>query len=179
MAAGNIIRRITKVIREEHRIAASRQPSAPTSAPETPFFGPTTPGLNAPASHYLSYDFTTMSTPALNRQASLSNFVAMRHSRAQLERQGSVVDTSLNLSPGSNALFAAAVDRKGSSDSLVATPPAMTPREEVDDSTRSKNLRPFISQVVEEVLEELESTHDDVAKDAKEHIHSSYVHSRC
>jgi hypothetical protein len=89
-----------------------------------------------------------------------------------------MLDTT-SFSPTTNLLFAAAVDRngdrKGSSDSLVSTPPAMTPREEVDDATRSKNLRPFISQVVEEVLEELESTHDDVAKDAKEHIHSSYV----
>jgi translation initiation factor eIF-2B subunit beta len=174
LAIGNIIRRIAKVIREEHRIAASRHPSAPTSAPETPYFGPTTPGLNAPASHYLSYDFSAVSAPALNRQASLSNFVAMRHSRAQLERQGSVADASL--SAATNSLFASAVDRKGSSDSLSFTPPAMTPRDEMDDATRSKNLRPFIAQVIEEVLGELETTHDDVAKDAKEHIHSSYVY---
>jgi translation initiation factor eIF-2B subunit beta len=174
LATGNIIRRIIKVIREENRIAASRQPSAPTSAPETPYFGPTTPGLNAPASHYLSYDFSSMTMsppPAISRQASLSNFVAMRHSRVQLERQGSVADASL--SAATNSLFAAAVDRKGSSDSLAYTPPAMTPREEVDEATRSKNLRPFISQVVDEVLGELETTHDDVAKEAKEHIHSS------
>jgi translation initiation factor eIF-2B subunit beta len=177
LATGNIIRRIVKVIREENRIAGSRQPSAPTSAPETPYFGPTTPGLNAPSTHYLSYDFSsmamTMSPPPVSRQTSLSNFVAMRHSRIQLERQGSVADASL--SAATNSLFAAAVDRKGSSDSLALTPPVMTPRDEVDEATRSKNLRPFISQVVDEVLGELETTHDDVAKEAKEHIHSSYV----
>jgi translation initiation factor eIF-2B subunit beta len=90
-----------------------------------------------------------------------------------LERQGSVADASL--SAVTNSLFAEAVNRKGSSDSLIASPPVMTPRDEVDDATRSKNLRPFISQVIEEVLGELETTHDDVAKDAKEHIHSSCV----
>jgi translation initiation factor eIF-2B subunit beta len=179
LAAGNIIRRIVKLIREEYRIAVAKQPSAPSSAPETPYFGPTTPGLNAPASHYLSYDFTSLSSaaPSLNRQASLSNFVAMRHSRAQLERQGSVADTTL--SPSTNALFASAVDgrvasRQGSSDSLVMSPNAAPSRDEGDDS-RNKNLRPFIAQVIDEVLGELETTHEDVAKDAKEHIHSSYV----
>lgn len=179
LAAGNIIRRIVKLIREEYRIAVAKQPSAPPSAPETPYFGPTTPGLNAPASHYLSYDFTALSAsvPTLNRQASLSNFVAMRHSRAQLERQGSVIDASLSAS--TNALFSSAVERQGtsrqgSSDSLVMSPPAAPSRDEGDES-RNKNLRPFIAQVIDEVLGELETTHEDVAKEAKEHIHSSYV----
>lgn len=167
LAAGNIIRRIVKLIREEYRIAVSKQRSAPPSQPETPFFGPTTPGLTAPPTHYLSYDVSTLSAPTLNRQASLSNFVAMRHSRAQLERVGSVGDTSL--SPATTALFTSPADRKGSSDSLVSSPRAEDP----DESTRNKNLRPFISQVIDEVIGELETTHDDVAKEAKEHIHSS------
>ena len=173
LAAGNIIRRIIKLIREEYRIAVSKQRSAPPSLPETPFFGPTTPGLTAPPSHYLSYDISNLSAPSLNRQASLSNFVAMRHSRAQLERAGSVGvgfgDTSL--SPATNALFTSpASDNRESSAS-----PVLSPQEEADESARNKNLRPFIAQVIDEVLGELETTHDDVAKEAKEHIHSSYV----
>lgn len=169
LAAGNIIRRIVKLIREEYRIAVSKQPSAPPSLPETPFFGPTTPGLTAPPTHYLSYDMTTLSAPSLNRQASLSNFVAMRHSRAQLERAGSVGDTSL--SAATNALFTSPADRRGSTDDLIGSPKG----DDVEESTRNKNLRPFIAQVIDEVLGELETTHDDVAKEAKEHIHSSCV----
>lgn len=92
----------------------------------------------------------------------------MRHSRAQLERAGSVGDASL--SPATNALFTSAADIRESSAS-----PVLSPQEEADESARNKNLRPFIAQVIDEVLGELETTHDDVAKEAKEHIHSSCV----
>jgi translation initiation factor eIF-2B subunit beta len=84
-----------------------------------------------------------------------------------------VADASLSAS--TNALFSSAVDRKSSSDSLVLSPPAPASRDDGDESARNKNLRPFIAQVIEEVLGELETTHEDVAREAKEHIHSSYV----
>lgn len=196
LAAGNIIRRIVKLIREEYRIALMRQPSAPPSAPETPFFGPTTPGLHAPSNHYLSYDMSTISAmPAFPRQASLSNFVAMRHSRAQLERAGSVGDTSL--SAATTSLFTSSAplaspgtypgsgqgERRESTESLMSLAGNGTgsgngsTRDEAEDATRARNLRPFVSQVIDEVLGELDTTHDDVAKEANEHIHSSCVSS--
>jgi len=42
---------------------------------------------------------------------------------------------------------------------------------------QSGKLKPVLIQAIEEVVNELETTHDDVAKGAREHIHSAYVNS--
>lgn len=103
----------------------------------------------------------------MQRQASLSNFVAMRHSRVQLERSGSVLDLS------------------ASTANLFATPPrshsidgTMSPRvEEVNDdfARQAMKLKPVLIQAIDEVIGELETTHEEVARGAKEHIHSAEV----
>jgi translation initiation factor eIF-2B subunit beta len=197
LAAGNIIRRILRLIREEYRAAAAAHRSAPPSIPGTPYLGPETPGLHAPSSHYLSNDLTFSSLPnaahsaTLPRQPSLSNFVAMRHSRAQLERSGSLLDlsastSSLFTSPGAPAAFTAPPTRNGSIDggggggggagSVTPTGQGVLSRADSDDFMKqSGKLKPVLIQAIEEVVGELETTHEDVAKGAREHIHSSYV----
>ncbi|RXK36599.1 translation initiation factor eIF-2B subunit beta [Tremella mesenterica] len=180
LAIGNIIRRILRLIREEYRAAATAHLSAPPSAPETPFLGPTTPGLHAPSSHYLSNElsFTSPSgSPRPNldlgggmeRAASLSNFVVMRHSRAQsqLERSGSLVD----LSTSTSNLFMSPTRNEDQGVRMVDL-------KRVDSGEfmrQSGKLKPVLLQAIEEVQGELESTHEDVAKGAREHIHGSEI----
>ncbi|WVQ84436.1 hypothetical protein IAT38_006588 [Cryptococcus sp. DSM 104549] len=174
LAAANIVRRILRLIREEYRAAAAAHlQSAPPSAPETPFMGPTTPGINAPLDHYLSTatpagappgsggDFQFFPQAAqLSRQTSLSNFVAMRHSRAMMERGDG------GLSANAASLFAS--PRGG-------TVPG-TPRVDSEEFMKqSAKLKPVLIQAIEEVVGELETTHEDVGKNAKEHIHSSEI----
>ncbi|WVF68378.1 hypothetical protein IAT40_003143 [Kwoniella sp. CBS 6097] len=177
LAAANIIRRILRLIREEYRAAAAAHvSSAPPSAPETPYLGPTTPGISAPNNHYLSTtnvnDFQFFPSPAqLSRQTSLSNFVAMRHSRAQLERSGSLVDMSLSASTSS--LFASPT--RGV---IPETPGVGGPLSRMDSDEfmrHSARLKPVLIQAIDEVVGELETTHEDVAKGAREHIHSSEI----
>nr|XP_018260123.1 translation initiation factor eIF-2B subunit beta [Kwoniella dejecticola CBS 10117]OBR82281.1 translation initiation factor eIF-2B subunit beta [Kwoniella dejecticola CBS 10117] len=183
LAATNIIRRILRLIREEYRAAAAAQLiSAPPSAPETPFLGPTTPGLSAPSNHYLNLSSTSSNgnynvnapfeffpSGALQRQTSLSNFVAMRHSRAQLERSGSLVD--LQLSQSTNNLFTRTPETPGTAGGMAALN-----RIESDEFMKhSAKLKPVLIQAIDEVVGELETTHEDVAKGAREHIHSSEI----
>ncbi|WWC95717.1 hypothetical protein V866_002583 [Kwoniella sp. B9012] len=169
LAATNIIRRILRLIREEYRAAAAAHIiSAPPSAPETPFLGPTTPGLSAPSNHYLSTatDFQFFpSTSQLSRQTSLSNFVAMRHSRAQLERSGSLVD--MQLSQSTNSLF--------TRHNNVPETPGINRIDSDEFMKHSAKLKPVLIQAIDEVVGELETTHEDVAKGAREHIHSSEI----
>ncbi|WWC92671.1 uncharacterized protein L201_007630 [Kwoniella dendrophila CBS 6074] len=196
LAAGNIVRRILRLIREEYRAAAAAHiVSAPGSAPETPYLGPTTPGISAPLNHYLNLSSNTSSSASefnffspsssgggshgpLIRQTSLSNFVAMRHSRAQLERSGSLVD--LQLSQSTNNLFT----RNNSSNGYPPETPgvsSITPNyntSKIDSEEfmkQSSKLKPVLIQAIDEVVGELETTHEDVAKGAKEHIHSSEI----
>jgi translation initiation factor eIF-2B subunit beta len=49
-----------------------------------------------------------------------------------------------------------------------------SPRSESEDFMRqSGRLKPVLVQAIEEVVGELETTHEDVAKGAREHVHSS------
>ncbi|KAL7423889.1 GCD complex subunit gcd7 [Cryptotrichosporon argae] len=192
LASGNIVRRILRLIREEFRAAAAAALSAPSSMPGTPFLGPETPGLHVPSTHYLSNDLqfafvpsasassamplaagVSMSPAALARQTSLSNFVAMRHSRAQLERSGSVLD----LSASTSSLFTSpsAARERGDSPGLSSEERAEYAMEREDFLRQSGKLKPVLIQAIEEVVGELETTHEDVAKGAREHIHSSEV----
>ncbi|XAO22011.1 hypothetical protein I312_100774 [Cryptococcus bacillisporus CA1280] len=183
LAASNIIRRILRLIREEYRAAAAAHvSSAPSSIPSTPLIGPSTPGLNAPLDHYLSAAQSAAADAQyfpthiqMSRQTSLSNFVAMRHSRAQMERSGTLTGGGAE---GYSAITA----------SLFATPPGnghgrgspgvSTPGAGVDSDEfmkHSAKLKPLLIQAIEEVVGELETTHEDVAKGAREHIHSSEI----
>ncbi len=179
LAAGNIIRRILRLIREEYRAAAAAQVSAPPSTPGTPFLGPETPGLHFASSHYLSGELSFTSPPSsstsLPRQPSLlpslSNFVVMRHaSRAQLERSGSLVD----LSASTSSLFTSPT-RGNLMDSLNGMN-GIAPMSRGDSEEfmkQSSKLKPVFIQAIDEVVGELETTHEDVAKGAKEHVHST------
>ena len=51
--------------------------------------------------------------------------------------------------------------------------PELSRRENEEFMRQSAKLKPVLVQAIEEVIGELESTHEDVAKGAKEHIHSS------
>ncbi|ORY34594.1 hypothetical protein BCR39DRAFT_513544 [Naematelia encephala] len=184
LAAGNIIRRILRLIREEYSAAVQAHLSTTPSAPGTPDLGPETPGLHAPQNHYLSFmTDLAFSTPGsgpssslpLQRQTSLSNFVAMRHSRAQaqMERAGSALDlsaatSSLFTSPGRSD----SADGRWSNTNLAG----LSSRRGSDDfGKQAGRLKPVLVQAIDEVVNELETTHEDVAKGAKEHIHSSEV----
>ncbi|ORX37593.1 putative eukaryotic translation initiation factor 2B subunit 2 [Kockovaella imperatae] len=161
LASGNIVRRILRLFREEYRAAAATQ----ITQPSTPLSGPETPGLHAPSSHYLSQDLSMTTTPPRtqnhspnlggtstlpvpSRAPSLSNFVAFRHSRAQLERSGSTLSELTQA--------AASIENE-------------------EFMRQSAKLKPIFIQAIEEVIGELETTHDDVAKGAREHIHSAEV----
>ncbi|WVQ77540.1 hypothetical protein IAR50_007227 [Cryptococcus sp. DSM 104548] len=172
LAAANIIRRILRLIREEYRAAAARQiDSAPNSIPSTPFMGPSTPGLNAPIDHYLNASNGGQYFPSIqaSRQTSLSNFVAMRHSRAQMERSGaegySANTVNLFANPGGPV--------RSSSGSGTPSQPSRVDSDEF--MKHSAKLKPLLVQAIDEVVGELETTHEDVAKGAREHIHSSEI----
>ncbi|WWC73822.1 uncharacterized protein I206_107794 [Kwoniella pini CBS 10737] len=188
LAATNIVRRILRLIREEYRAAAAAQLiSAPPSAPETPFLGPSTPGLSAPSNHYLNLSSTSnggynapfefFPSGALQRQTSLSNFVAMRHSRAQLERSGSLVD--IQLSQSTNNLFTRIPETPGSVSNYnigsAGGPGGLNRIDSEEFMKHSAKLKPVLIQAIDEVVGELETTHEDVAKGAREHIHSSEI----
>ena len=183
LASGNIIRRILRLIREEYRAAAAAAHlSAPSSVPGTPFLGPETPAIQLPSSHYLSSDLLFASPTSgpipLERQTSLSNFVAMRHSR-QLER-GAASAGLLDLSASTSSLFtsptrSSSIDGlNGGSGSPGPNPVGIMSRADSDDFMKqSAKLKPVLIQAIDEVVGELETTHEDVAKGAREHIHSS------
>lgn len=198
LSAGNIIRRILRLIREEYRAAAANHlSSAPSSTPGTPFLGPDTPGLAFPSSHYLSSDYTFTKSPpssstTLPRQTSLSNFVVMRHSRAQLDRS-TVSTLDMSLSASTSSLFTSPT-RGSSVDSMNGngnwgmngmgmstgmgagngTGMGMMSRADSEEFMKqSSKLKPVLIQAIDEVVGELETTHEDVAKGAKEHVHSS------
>ena len=170
---GNIIRRILRLIREEFRAAAAAHASAPPSVPGTPILSPETPGLHFPSSHYLSGDLSLTPQPyhsgTLPRQTSLSNFVAMRHSRAQLERAGSTLDLSIS----TTSLFTSPT-RTSSVETLNGIGDGLLSRADTEEFMKqSSKLKPVLIQAIDEVIGELETTHEDVAKGAKEHVHSS------
>lgn len=183
LAAANIIRRILRLIREEYRAAAAAHvSSAPNSIPSTPLMGPSTPGINAPLDHYLSaaqsatVDAQYFPTHIqMSRQTSLSNFVAMRHSRAQMERSGALSGgTAEGYSANTTNLFATPNGNgHGRGSSGMATPRASVDSDEF--MKHSAKLKPLLIQAIEEVVGELETTHEDVAKGAREHIHSSEI----
>lgn len=134
-AVGNIIRKVLRLIREEYKSAytahllqngidergqhlSMADPTASSSSiwlrgkegdsiPGTPM--PPTPGIHPPPSHYLSQDYNRLSSgPQLGRnQTSLSNYVKMRHTRAQLERAGSSLPPTGSGLGGGNALMGA------------------------------------------------------------------------
>lgn len=181
------MRRIIKLIREEYRAAAAAHMSQPPSVPGTP--GPATPGFATPPS-YFAHSPKSPSVPGTPapRQATLSNFVAMRHSRVQLERSGSLLD----LSASTSSLFATPpriVTRMASGVAApeVASPTGMGPamtnadraeweeREREQFARQAGKLKPVLIQAIDEVIGELETTHEDVARGAKEHIHSGEV----
>lgn len=199
LAAGNIIRRILRLIREEYRAAISAHLSAPPSTPGTPNLGPATPGIQVPSTHYLShidgYQFPPSGTSAaaVSAQTSLSNFVAMRHSRAQLERSGSTLDMS-TLGPLTNSLANTSIQspssttspgisgnrslsRAGSvsffADASASSSWDANSKERDEFMRQSGKLKPVLIQAIDEVVGELETTHEEVARGAKEHIHSS------
>lgn len=62
-------------------------------------------------------------------------------------------------------------------DSLAGTPGlGMLSRADSEEFMKqSSKLKPVLIQAIDEVVGELETTHEDVAKGAKEHVHSSYV----
>lgn len=133
----------------------------------------------------------------------------MRHSRAQLERGGSVgsvpLDSAGGLSASTSALFTplsiapgsgsggvtspgsgavtAGGSRRNSLDDMTMTPGISTAfagmgagmnRADSDEFMKqSGRLKPVLVQAIDEVVNELETTHEDVAKGAKEHVHSS------
>lgn len=122
----------------------------------------------------------------------------MRHSRAQnqLERTGSLLDrgtlglamSQLSMTPSpkqqnqdlsaSTASLFSSPSRGDSTDNLGFmnalrgnTSPSRMDQDEF--MRQSAKLKPVLLQAIEEVMGELETTHEDVAKGAREHIHSS------
>ena len=87
-------------------------------------------------------------------------------------------ETGMDLSNGVASFFAGS--RQGSIDDGAYTP-QMTPGKMTsmdaekyyteEFARQSAKLRPVLLQAIEEVIGELETTHEDVAKGAKEHIH--------
>lgn len=201
LASGNIVRQILRLMREEYRAALSAATaSQPSSEPQTPYLSPETPGLPVPATHYLandefhfsspprgrdtrplpthqatSYMSYPASGPSIDRQTSLSNFIAMRHSQRSAsvlgEGLGSAFGSGFGMSALASSTFATP-PRASSSDELAAR--GILSRADSEEFMRqSGKLKPVLMQAVDEVVGELETTHDDVAKGAKEHVHSS------
>jgi translation initiation factor eIF-2B subunit beta len=123
---------------------------------------------------------------------SLSNFVQMRHTRAQLERAGS----SLSLQELEYGVKRASDTSRGDA-TVVASPRQhnlipFTPTGsskaypiQGDDVAsayqqskeafhkRSMQIKPVLVDAIREVVDELDTTHEACAKGAREHIHSS------
>ena len=101
----------------------------------------------------------------------------MRHSRAQLERSAQSI---LDLSTSTSSLFVTPTKNESTDDITRQIPLATSSsggvlsRQGSDDFMKqSAKLKPVLIQAIEEVVGELETTHEDVAKGAREHIHSS------
>jgi translation initiation factor eIF-2B subunit beta len=140
LSSGNIIRRIIKLINEEYSAAVVAHMSQPA-----------TPMAASPGSGGGSGSFTPtgyFDEQAAPKELRLSDFVAARHVRDQLERSG-----SSNL-----------IDFGGKAREL-----------EREFERQAAKLKPVLVQAIDEVINELETTHEDVARGAKEHIHSSEV----
>jgi translation initiation factor eIF-2B subunit beta len=103
------------------------------------------------------------------------------------------MSTSASPSSGRTPLFSPETSRVNSADDLnnasantgfaaqlrktgyeTPTPGQMTARLDPEEFMRqSAKLKPVFLQAIEEVMGELETTHEDVAKGAREHVHSS------
>lgn len=92
----------------------------------------------------------------------------MRHSRAQLERGGSVLD--LPSSTGSLFMNPLSPVRGNSMEDLFSIR-----KDSGDDRRKASEQRAVFLQAIEEVIGGLEDVHDEVAKEARDHIHSSCV----
>lgn len=177
LASGNIVRRITRLIREEYRAAAAAHRSQPPSVPGTPGIHMHSPGPFTPPTHYFGAQ-SPGSHPGsgdLTRQASLSNFVAMRHNKVQFERAASGV---LDLSQSTSALFATpprVVQNLQRERQASADWDEQLAKERDEFTRQASKLKPVLIQAIDEVINELETTHEDVARGAREHIHSSEV----
>ena len=45
-----------------------------------------------------------------------------------------------------------------------------------DPDSFARGLKPVLMEAIQDVLDELETVYDNVSKNAKDHIHSEYVH---
>lgn len=183
LASGNIVRRIIRLIREEYRAAAAAHRSQPPSIPGTPGAGAYSPAMfNGPA-HYFGAQSpgSAPGSGGITRQASLSNFVAMRHNKVQFERSATGAGSVLDLSQSTSALFATPPrvvqnmqrERQASSGGMDWDEAQARERDEF--ARQASKLKPVLIQAIDEVINELETTHEDVARGAREHIHSSEV----
>ncbi|KAI9638758.1 uncharacterized protein MKK02DRAFT_21665, partial [Dioszegia hungarica] len=184
LASGNIIRRILRLIREEYRAAAhaaSHIPTTPsTSAPQTPYTGIQTPGILAPAGHFLSDGSSSLAGFGLGMSnLTMSTSASPSSGRTPLfspetSRVNSADDLNgANANASANKGFAAQLRKTGYE---TPTPGQMTARLDPEEFMRqSAKLKPVFLQAIEEVMGELETTHEDVAKGAREHVHSSEI----
>lgn len=131
-SVGNIVRKVLKLIRDEHAATAG---SIAQSGASTP---PQFPNPNG-----------------LSRQpwtSSVANLVLLGHPR----HQGS---------------FLSSAEPSGSSTPISTEGPLL-----VDESSRkASSIKPALIDAIQEVIDELETVYESVAKNARDHIHSECV----
>ena len=150
----------------ERQTSTSRSSFSPdgslTRNPSTSTNGTRSPGMNP-----LGLNMTM--TP---RQTSLSNFVVMRHS----QRSASLLDLSAStLSLFSSPGMPSRLGSAGATGLSIRSSPAPAPADDEDFLRQGGKLKPVLLQAIEEVINELETTHEDVSKRAREHINAESV----
>jgi translation initiation factor eIF-2B subunit beta len=119
------------------------------SQPATPAGGASPYGSGS----YTPTGYFEEQAQAQPKQLRLSDFVAARHVRDQQERSGASAAAAGVLDLGK----------------------AQGRELEREFERQAAKLKPVLIQAIDEVIGELETTHEDVARGAKEHIHSAEV----
>lgn len=183
---GNITRRILFLLREEARAAYSMKDSTPTT-PSVPSRSvphpsvaqslaalslspgmPSSPASSATAEHASSS--ADLTTPA--RSFSISDLV--QSSAGSMPSNAR--DSGLSGTPTLTDISVASSGKSGSdADASESEADTRSRREPGASSSHAYQLKPLLIQAIQELIDELESVDTNVAKDAKDHIHSGEV----
>ena len=155
---GNVVRRILRLIREEWSAAAGN-PSPASTRPITPELQPRTTSELAPTS-------TSLRPPrSLLPSAIPSRLRTLQNRSSQYSLTGFVLhgrpyrDESALQSPQQEPTKLQAV---------LQLPDAGTGR-------KAQSIKPALIDAIQEVVDELETVYENVAKNSRDHIHSEWV----
>ena len=155
---GNVVRRILRLIREEWSAAAGKGSPASTR-PITPDLPPRPVAVLAPPST------SPQSSPSFLPSAIPSRLKALQNRSSQYSLSGFVLH-----------------GRPHREESAVLVPQQEPTKAqtflhlpEVGASRKAQSIKPALIDAIQEVVDELETVYENVAKNSRDHIHSEWV----